>query len=262
MSEGKEEAPIIVKKGKKCKKVGGGAWEIAYGDFVTSMMALFIVLWVLGQSEEIKKAVGGYFRDPVGFTAGGGTKVQIIKGNPSKTIAPDIMNAIEKKQKEKIAFDKVGKQILDKIKENPKFKKMIGKQIKVEAVNEGLKIELLESRTEPFFSQSSANLNTSSEKLVETIGKQLSELNNKIVIEGFTDANKYAGSKTGYSNFELSADRANSARRALIKGGLREEQISGIRGHGANKLADPAHPFAAVNRRISIIVKYSDAKDE
>ena len=96
----KQEAPIIVKKGKKCKKGGGGAWEIAYGDFVTSMMALFIVLWVLGQSEEIKKAVGGYFRDPVGFTAGGGTKVQIVKGNPSKTIAPDIMNAIEKKHKE------------------------------------------------------------------------------------------------------------------------------------------------------------------
>ena len=111
MSEGKN-APIIVKKGKKCKKKGGGgAWEIAYGDFVTSMMALFIVLWVLGQSEEIKKAVGGYFRDPVGFTAGGGTKIQIMKANPSTKIAPDIMNAIEKKRKEKLAFDKVGKQI-------------------------------------------------------------------------------------------------------------------------------------------------------
>ncbi len=262
MSDGKE-APIIVKKGKKCKKGGGGgAWEIAYGDFVTSMMALFIVLWVLGQSEEIKQAVGGYFRDPVGFTAGGGTSIQIMKGNPSTTIAPDIMNAIEKKQKEKLAFDKVGKQIMDKIKENPKFKKMLGKQIKVEAVKEGLKIELLESLTEPFFSQSSARLNQSSENLVETIGKQLSQLNNNIVIDGFTDANKYSGSKTGYSNFELSADRANTARRALIKGGLREEQIAGIRGNGANNLADPTHPFAAINRRISIIVKFSEVKDE
>ena len=223
-------------------------------------MALFIVLWVLGQSEEIKKAIGGYFRDPVGFTAGGGTKIQIMKANPSTKIAPDIMNAIEKKRKEKLAFDKVGKQILAKIKENPRFKKMLGKQIKVEAVDEGLKIELLESLAEPFFSQSSPTLNPSSEKLVETIGSQLAQLNNKIVIDGFTDANKYSGSKTGYSNFELSADRANSARRALIRGGLREKQISGIRGHGANSLADPSHPFAAINRRISIIVEYSKVK--
>ncbi len=257
------EAPIIVKKGKKCKKGGGGgAWEIAYGDFVTSMMALFIVLWILGQSEEIKKSIGGYFRDPVGFTAGGGTKVEIIKANPSNTIAPDIMNAIERKRKEKQAFVKVEKQILDKIKENPKFKKMLGKQIKVEATGEGLKIELLESVAEPFFAQSSARLNPSSQNLVNIIGSELSQLNNKIVIDGFTDANKYSGSKTGYSNFELSADRANSARRSLIKGGLREDQIAGIRGNGANDLADPAHPYDAVNRRISIIVKYSDSKDE
>ena len=254
MAEGEE--PIIVKKCKKCEGGHhGGAWKVAFADFMTSMMALFIVLWILGQSEEVKNAVAGYFKDPVGFTAGGSKNP--IKGNPNKANNPDIMKNLEKRRKEKEKLGKIGKDIRAKLKKNEKFKKLVGKHIQVEVTDEGLRIELIESAGEGFFGLSTATLNPTYENLIKEIGNELGQLNNKIIIEGHTDARQYPGSKTGYSNFELSADRANAARRALIKGGLRENQIAEIRGWAANKLKDVSNPLDPSNRRISIIVKFN-----
>ncbi len=254
MAEGEE--PIIIKKCKKCEGGHhGGAWKVAFADFMTSMMALFIVLWILTQSEEVKNAVAGYFKDPVGFSEGGAKSP--IKGNPNKSVNPEIMKNLEKRRIEKEKLGKIGKSIRAKLKKNETFKKLVGKHIQIEVTEEGLRIELIESAGEGFFGLSTATLNPTYEKLIEEIGKELGQLNNKIIIEGHTDARKYPGSRTGYSNFELSADRANAARRALIKGGLREDQISEVRGWAANKLKDVEDPYDPSNRRISIIVKFN-----
>jgi chemotaxis protein MotB len=256
-SENNENEPIIIKKGKKQHDAHhGGAWKVAYSDFVTSMMALFIVLWVLAQSPKVKKAVAGYFKDPTSIGVGAGPSA--MKGAPlyfqSSALKNLSLQALEKQK-----FTEMGKRILNQLKKNSEFKSILN-QVNVHITKDGLKIEVMESDKDVFFEIGTAKLKKQAEDLLELIGKQLSKLNNKIIIEGYTDARPYSGSITGYSNFELSADRANSARIALMKGGVGSGQIEEIRGFADHHLRDKANPFASVNRRISVIVKFSKAK--
>ena len=244
---------IIIKKSrKKADGYRAGAWKAAYADFVTAMMALFIVLWSLGQSEEVKQAISNYFNDPFGVAIGRGPS--IIEGNQ---IEHKILNGINHKEMERQRLAKMGNELLQQLQDSKEFKNILD-QIEIQVIDEGLRIEIMESNDDVFFDIGTVRLNTNANLLMHIIGKQLSKLNNKIVIEGHTDSRPYISNINNYTNYELSTDRANAARRALIEGGVVKEQINEIRGYADNRLRDSNNPYHVVNRRISIILKYSD----
>ncbi len=247
-----EGNPIIIKKKKAGHEGGhGGAWKVAYADFVTAMMALFIVLWVLGQDQSIKEAVAHYFKDPIGFSDKG---KNIMEGN-SQLINIDLKKNVDQRETEKQELKEMGDKILSEISADPEYINIVG-QIKIEITDEGLRIEIVDSANDVFFEIGNANLQPAMISLLKKIGDQLAKLPNKVVIEGHTDARPYHGSNEGYSNFELSTDRANSARRALLTSNLPSDQIEEIRGYADRRLRDIKDPYNLVNRRISIILKY------
>jgi chemotaxis protein MotB len=255
-----EERPIIIIK-KKSGHGGhhGGAWKVAYADFVTAMMALFLVLWILGLNQNVRQSIAAYFNNPTGVmktTIGGASKIgigveesgthpSIIPTQPSKSDI-DTQNLRFKQAKEK----------LEKIINNSSEFKKLSKNISITITSEGLRIELLENQQALFFKRGSAVLEPSTAHLLVKIASVLRQMPNKIMIDGYTDAKPYAGGLAGYSNWELSSDRANSARRAMANT-LKSNQVEEIRGYGPTHLRDPAHPFAYVNRRVSILVTYN-----
>ena len=254
-----EQQPIIVKKIVKGGGHHGGAWKVAYADFVTAMMALFIVLWILGQSESVREAVSGYFNDPVGFTMPG---AEALNKDPKLLIEPQIDEEILFREREKRRLEQMGQEIVNDLESdlgegNSEYLGLMD-QIQIEIIDEGLRIELVESSDDVFFKLGSAELDPKAERIMEKVGKKLSGLTNKVVIEGHTDSRPLLSRGGLYTNYELSADRANSARRALMQGGLTEENIDEIRGYADKRLKDKNDPFSLVNRRISIIVKFSE----
>lgn len=255
------EEPIIIKKGKKGGEAPhGGAWKVAYADFVTAMMALFIVLWILGQSEEIKSNVAGYFQDPIGFKSGGGKSIIDIGSGKDKgkyDLPPGEVTEEDLKAIETQRLSKMGNDIKQSLQQSGEFQS-IAAQVEFEVVDEGLRIEIMDSQSDAFFQIGTARLKDSAEKILELIGSELGKLNNKIAVEGHTDSRPFSGGVDSYSNYELSCDRANAARRSLIKGGLNVSQIEEIKGWADKRLRMPQDPNNVINRRISIIVKYSE----
>jgi chemotaxis protein MotB len=248
-----EGNPIIIKKKKKGHGGShGGAWKVAYADFVTAMMALFIVLWILGQDQNVKEAVAHYFRDPIGISDKGQS---ILEGNTPNIPSIDLKKTLEQRETEKQELKKMGEKILNELSQDPDYINIVD-QIKIEIVDEGLRIEIIDSADDFFFEIGTAKLKPEAVSLLKKIGDQLAKLPNKIVIEGHTDARPYLGNNPGYTNFELSADRANSARRALLTSNLNQSHIEEIRGYADRLLRDKKDPYNLVNRRISIIVKY------
>jgi chemotaxis protein MotB len=228
--------PIIVIK----KKGGhhGGAWKVAYADFVTAMMSLFIVLWLMGSSDKVKKAVAGYFNDPKGTAnllgttmAGNGVEVTLVSDN---------MQRLKQKIEEQIE----AKKDLEKL----------SKQIEITITAEGLRIEVLEDKNGTFYQSGSASLSSSGQELVSLLAGELKTLPNELLIEGHTDATQYS-SDASYSNWELSADRANAARRLLQQDGVRGNQVTQVRGYADQMLRVKGNPYDPSNRRISILVK-------
>lgn len=255
MADQNNDKPIIVKKiiaGGHGHH--GGAWKVAYADFVTAMMALFIVLWILGQDQAVKDNIAGYFNDPSGFGVGNGPSA--IKGMGKQSATPAPLTELQKKEIEKERLEEMGKELLDNLKDQD-FKDLIN-QIDIEVTDEGLRIEIMESNNDAFFEVGTSTLNENAKSILTIIGKQMAQVNNKIVVEGHTDARPFPNGHAGYSNYELSADRANSARRTLIDSGLQSNRIDEIRGYADNRLRNTADPNDVVNRRISIIVKYSN----
>lgn len=257
--EGGNESPIIVKKIKKGHGGHhGGAWKVAYADFVTAMMALFIVLWVLAQSQEVREAVAGYFKDPVGFSTKSKSLIEGKGMGPSQM--PDsriVANEEEQlKELEKKQFEKTQEELMASI-SNDTDLKGLSDQVKIEMVNEGLKIELTDNANDIFFELGTSSLKPTAQKLISKIGAEISKLPNKIVVEGHTDARQFSNSGTGFTNFELSSERALSAKRALVAGGLSEKQIDEVRGYADTRLREPNDPFSFKNRRISITVKFN-----
>lgn len=248
--------PIIKKKKKGEHGHHGGAWKVAYADFVTAMMALFIVLWVLGQSEEVKEAVAGYFQNPTGISIG--TGAGLLKGG-AKIINDKKAEEMMRRAEEKAQLTKMGEEIVEQLNSQAEFSDLQGK-VEIKFIDEGMLIELVESVDEAFFEVGTAVLNKKAQDLLQTIGKKFSAINNRIIIEGHTDARPYPNKGEGYTNFELSSDRANSARRSLVRGGVNIDQIVEIRGWADKKLRNPNNPFDVYNRRVSIIVKYSESK--
>jgi chemotaxis protein MotB len=232
--------PIIIIK-KKVAHGGhhGGAWKVAYADFVTAMMALFIVLWLLNSSNQIKVAVGGYFKDPTGTSKkvgsgmnGSGENFIVTKENMSK-IKDELQAAVHKVN------------IEEKLKN----------QIEMTITAEGLRIELTESEKGVFFPSGAPEPNSEAKELLSMLAAELGKLPNAISIEGHTDSKPYATSGN-YSNWELSADRANAARRVMQQSGLGPKQVTQVRGYADQRLRKPQDPEDPANRRISLIVQY------
>lgn len=257
--EGSNETPIIVKKIHKHGGHHGGAWKVAYADFVTAMMALFIVLWILGQSQEVKDAVAGYFKDPLGFSSK--SKSLIDGKGPGPSQVPSLSLSEEEKvlEAQKENFKRMEEKLkseLDKDTNLSGFSNLV----KIEMVKEGLKIELTDNQNDVFFELGTSELKNDARKLISKIGAEISKLPNKITVEGHTDSHQFNNKGTGFTNYELSAERALSAKRALVSGGIVENQIDGVIGYADTKLRDTADPFSFVNRRISITVKFKEAK--
>jgi chemotaxis protein MotB len=234
-----ETQPIIIKKKIMHGDHHGGAWKVAYADFVTAMMALFIVLWLMGASEPVKKAVAGYFKDPSGKAVDKGSG----PGGAGESLA--------------IRKDDMGK-LKDKLesamKQLPELEKLKN-QVDMTVTGEGLRIELMESEAGTFFNTGSARPSNTGEDMLKMLASELGKMPNKLLMEGHTDARPFA-SKGGYSNWELSSDRANSARKLMQESGLGTAQVAEVRGYADQRLRKPADPNNASNRRVSIVVKY------
>jgi chemotaxis protein MotB len=255
------DKPIIIIKKVKDAHAGhhGGAWKVAYADFVTAMMAFFLVMWILGLNQDTRKAIAAYFNDPSGMMKGhAGGKIPTLTSRDSTTGKPSIMPsraALAKAKEEQEQIKKAENDIRRAISKDPRFKGL-EKFVDVTVTRDGLRIELLEARESLFFHTGSATLEPKTTELLALIGQKLNGLDNNIIIEGHTDARPYAGGLAGYSNWELSSDRANSARRALVTT-TRENQIAEVRGYADSRLRTPSDPTHFSNRRISILVAYS-----
>jgi chemotaxis protein MotB len=241
--------PIIIIK-KKSGHGGhhGGAWKVAYADFVTAMMALFIVLWLLSSSsKQTQVAIAGYFKDPSGTAAnigstmtGSGQNLPLKKKEDMAKLKTELEKSIQRMND------------LDKLNKN----------IEITVTAEGLRIELIESEKGTFFESGSAALNKSGQELLTLLAAELEKVPNRISVEGHTDAKPFTG-KRSYSNWELSSDRANAARRLMQQGlGLRSDQVTQVRGFADQRLRNVKDPLDPSKRRISIIVQYLGNAEE
>ncbi len=232
--------PIIILK-KKGGHGGhhGGAWKVAYADFVTAMMALFIVLWLLNSSKQVQEAVGGYFKDPSGT---------------SKKVGSNMAGAGDNFMLTRDNMPKLKEQLQSAVRQMADFEKLKS-HIQMTVTAEGLRIELSESASGTFFDSGSAKLNKDGSELLVTLAQELEKLPNKVSIEGHTDSKPYAPS-ANYGNWELSTDRANAARRIMQASGLRSDQVLQVRGFADQRLRKPDAPLDPSNRRISLIVQY------
>ncbi len=263
----KNPSVIIIKKVKKGGHGGhhGGAWKVAYADFVTAMMAFFLVMWILAQSNAVKAAIGGYFRDPGVFDFEKSTGM--IQGGDQAPLNPDQPPSVRVTRPDapigeaeaRAALEKTAGRLRAVLESLPDFK-ALGKQIEIQVTAEGLRIELLERADATFFDSGSARLKSETERILSAIAKELGQLPNDVVMEGHTDSLPYAR-RGDYSNWELSADRANAARRVMERGGLRDHQIKAVRGFADTKLRLPDQPMDSRNRRVSIVVATSRSGD-
>jgi chemotaxis protein MotB len=245
-------ARIIIKRKGGHGGHHGGAWKVAYADFVTAMMALFIVLWLMNSSKQVQEAVGGYFKDPTGTSKLVGTDMRGSGENfaLTKDNMPQLKEQLQKSIRKIADFDK------------------LSNQIEMTITPEGLRIELLESEQGTFFEVGDPNPNGRGKELLTALAGEIGKLPNRVCIEGHTDSRPYGSG--AYTNWELSADRANAARRLMQSAGIGQQQVLQVRGFGDQQLRTAAKPEDPSNRRISVIVQYrepmpgeaaSDAKD-
>jgi chemotaxis protein MotB len=230
---------VIVKKRAGHGGHHGGAWKVAYADFVTAMMALFIVLWLLNTNKEVQQAIAGYFKDPSGTAnktgssqSGSGENLIVTKDN-----MPKLKDELQKSIQQMNNFEK------------------LKSQIEMTVTSEGLRVELLESEYGTFFDTGNAQPTDAGKELLIMLAQELGKLPNKISIEGHTDSKPFAGNGE-YTNWELSSDRANAARRLMQANSLRADQVSQVRGYADQRLRNSQNPTEPSNRRISVIVQY------
>lgn len=278
-------APIIVKKIKKSSGGHhGGAWKIAYADFVTAMMAFFLLMWLLGSTSQAQKeGIAEYFQTPLHMVLMGPSlgqsdsalkntggkdvtrkqgQVKPVEGEPGKlkTVKlDDIKEAL--KQAEKARLETLKNKIEKAIEENPTLKQFKS-QLKLDITSEGLRIQIIDEQNRPMFENASAELQPYAKQILREIGKTLNGVENKISLSGHTDATPYAKGEQGYSNWELSADRANASRRELIGGGMDETKLMRVVGLGSAIMMDQENPFNPINRRISLVVMNRAAEED
>jgi chemotaxis protein MotB len=231
---------IIVKKKVSHATHHGGAWKVAYADFVTALMALFIVLWLVGSSKAVQDAVGGYFRDPLGTAHMTGS----LQAKPLPLAKDDLVQLKEN--------------LLRAMQRLPDFEKL-SRQIEITFTAEGLRIELIESANGTFFALGSPVPNENCRELLTALAGEIAKFPNLVAVEGHTDAKPYDGQK--YSNWELSTDRANAARKIMNDASVPESQFSQVRGYADRDLRYKDDPDNPANRRISVIVQYRSKDD-
>lgn len=231
---------VVIKRPRKAAHGRhGGAWKVAYADFVTAMMALFIVLWLMGADEDLKKAISSFFSNPSG------------PGKLTGTAAAGLGHGIEIP---KTDMKKLREKIQQALMKTPNFTRLKD-HVEITVTTDGLRIELLESEAGVFFEQGKAVPSAGGADLLKNLAEQLGELPNEILIEGHTDSKPFAGG-AAYTNWELSTDRANSARRLMEANGVRPNQVVQVRGFADRQLRHPNDPESPSNRRISVIVQY------
>ena len=279
MADDASQQPIVIKKIKKVVGGGhGGAWKIAYADFVTAMMAFFLLMWLLGSVEGGKlKGIAEYFQTPLqvamgqpgtgdasNIIQGGGKDLtrdtgQVEKGAAQSTI--DSVAKAERSRQEMVLLKQLKGKIEKAIEKNPALRKF-KKQLLLDITSEGLRIQIVDARNRPMFASGSANVKPYTRTILHEIGQSLNDVPNKISVEGHTDATPFPRSKKNYSNWELSADRANASRRELVAGQMNPQKVIRVVGLASSVLINRNEPFNAINRRISITVLNKAAERE
>jgi len=273
--------PIVI---KRIKKVAGGhhggAWKIAYADFVTAMMAFFLLMWLLGSTASGDlKGIADYFQNPLKVSMSGGTgsgdATSILKGGgkditssagqvkggetPAKNKAPNVKEAKteqlrkEFEQREKTSLNELKKNI-EKLIDSNSMLRQFKNQLLIDVTPEGLRIQIIDEKNRPMFDTSSAELKPYSKVILREIGKALNAVPNKVSFSGHTDASQFGGGEKGFSNWELSAGRANASRREMIAGGMDENKVLRVVGLSSTVLFDKNDPLSSANRRINIVV--------
>ncbi|MBA4262352.1 MAG: motility protein MotB [Comamonadaceae bacterium] len=280
--DGKKLQPIIIKRIKKGgHSAHGGAWKIAYADFVTAMMAFFLLMWLLGSTSKGElEGIASYFSSPVkvslmggdgtgnsdSILPGGGRDLsksagQVDGGDAER--AAKLMGAqmarAELARREALRIDALQKKIADMLDSSPVLKEF-GGQIRLEKTGDGLKIQIVDEQNRPMFDVGSALVKPYMRDILRAIGGAMSDVENGIALSGHTDATPFGNGDRGYSNWELSSDRANASRRELVAGGLPDARLVRVEGLAASRLLEPASPNAAINRRISILVLTREAE--
>lgn len=281
--DSKKLQPIIV---KKIKKGGhghhGGAWKIAYADFVTAMMAFFLLMWLLGSTTEgDKKGIADYFNSPLKIAmfggSGSGDSSSIIKGGGAdlsrsggqvkqgeidakkRTINLQALKE-EQKRAEMARLQAIKEKVEEVLASNPKLAAMKS-QIRLDMTADGLRIQIVDELNRAMFDSGSAVVQPHMRELLREIGSVLAEVPNRLTLEGHTDAQPFAAGERGYSNWELSSDRANASRRELVAGGMPDAHVLRVQGLASSQLFEPENPAGPANRRISIIVMNREAED-
>lgn len=277
--------PIIV---KKIKKGGGGhhggAWKIAYADFVTAMMAFFLLMWLLGSTSKAQKeGISDYFKTPLLVAMTGGTAVgasdTLIKngggkdftkksGQVKKVDGPDgkkttidaeeVKKALEKAETAKL--EELKKKIEKAIDDSPNLSKFKN-QLLLDITSDGLRVQIVDEQNRAMFNSSKADMQPYAKQILQELGKTLNDVPNKISLSGHTDATPYPNGEKSYSNWELSSDRANASRRELVAGGMDETKLLRVVGLSSASLFNKENPFDATNRRISIIIMNKKAEE-
>lgn len=266
MADEEQQPIIIVKKSGGHAGHHGGAWKVAYADFVTALMAFFLVMWLVTQDDSVKENVAGYFNDPSGWGKGkSGSSIlsgreSVLKGGQSILKSPGMKppDRIVSEARAREVLKQAGERVLNALSELPNFDEVV-EHIEIEMTEEGLRIELIEATSADsdssfFFTSGSASISNTGETIISSIASELGKINNKIVIEGHTDSHQFIY-KTTYSNWELSTDRANSARKLMVISGVKNHQVAEIRGYAANRPKIKDNPADARNRRVSILVQ-------
>jgi chemotaxis protein MotB len=256
----------IIKKKVSHKGHHGGAWKVAYADFVTAMMALFIVLWIVGQGKPVREAVAAYFKDPTIFSgspgvlkggAGSAGAISMSPGAPSPPPSGPGGTTETSTKGDRATLEATAAFLREQIHRDAKLISLEDK-IKIELTEEGLRIQLLETTQGAFFDVGSAQVKPATKEVLGMIAQEVGKLPNDVILEGHTDSRPYVGLPS-YSNWELSADRANAARRILDTSGLRAAQVASVVWYADRRLAKHSDPLDSSNRRISITVHFQKA---
>ena len=282
--DAKKLQPIIIKRVKKGGHgVHGGAWKIAYADFVTAMMAFFLLMWLLGSTTEgDKKGIADYFGSPLKMAllasgSGAGDAAHIVKGGgqdlthttgqvkrgeieaPRDTINVQKLKA-EQARAEVVRLQDLQRKVESMIEANVRLA-ALKSQILLDMTQDGLRIQIVDQDRRPMFPSGSAVVEATMRELLREIGALLTEVPNRLTLEGHTDAQAFSTGERGYSNWELSADRANASRRELVAGGLSDDRVLRVQGLAASNPLDRRDPLAPANRRISIVVMTREAEE-
>jgi chemotaxis protein MotB len=281
--DSKKLQPIII---KRVRKGGhgkhGGAWKIAYADFVTAMMAFFLLMWLLGSTTEgDKKGIADFFNAPLKVSLMGGTgsgdSSSVVRGGGADLTRStgqvkdgDVqarrrllnLKALQADQKrvELARLEALKQKVEQALAASPKLEAMKS-QIRLDMTRDGLRIQITDEQNRPMFDSGSAIVKPYMRELLHEIGHVLSDVPNHITLEGHTDAQPFSGGERGYSNWELSSDRANASRREIVAGGLPDDRMLLVQGMASSKLFVPGDPASPLNRRISIIVMNREAEE-